>query len=191
MAAHGFMQTSSPETFKNLTIDIAVENTAWQDCFTANGTQDWQEVIYRAACAAYRAGRAFYPELGGAQQASVSILCTDDAQIHVLNRDYRNKDKPTNVLSFPQLSEEMNIHPEMPVLLGDIVLALETLQREAETQQKPLVAHVTHLVVHGMLHLLGYDHENDEDAAEMEKLESDILSDLGYDNPYNNTVIES
>lgn len=105
----------------------------------------------------------------------ISVVLSNDASIQVLNKIYRGKDKPTNVLSFPQ---------DDPVLLGDIILALETLQREADEQQKPLEGHFQHLLVHGLLHLLGHDHETDEEAAEMEGLEIKICKTLGLPSPY-------
>ena len=109
------------------------------------------------------------PKLG-----ELSIALVSDADIQVLNRDYRHKDKATNVLSFPQ---------EGP-LLGDIVLALETVQREAAEKSISLKHHVTHLLIHGFLHLQGYDHETDETAREMEALEISALAALNIDNPY-------
>lgn len=114
----------------------------------------------------------------------VSVVFTTDGKIQTLNRDWRGKDKPTNVLSFPQLDEFSLQHPA-PVHLGDIVLAYQTVQREAKTANKPLKAHVAHLLVHGMLHLLGYDHETGvRDARKMERTEINILHTLGYENPY-------
>lgn len=105
----------------------------------------------------------------------VSVLLTSDDEVQILNRDYRDKDKPTNVLSFPQ---------DEPSMLGDIVMALETIEREAAEQDKPLEDHVRHLLVHGALHLLGYDHIEDEQAEEMEALEVEILAQMNIKNPY-------
>jgi len=112
--------------------------------------------------------------------AELSIVLTDDAEQRQLNREWRGIDKPTNVLSFPQ------IEPFGPVsgILGDIVLACETLEREAAELQKPFADHFTHLVVHGFLHILGYDHLNDGDALQMEGLETQILATLGIPDPY-------
>ena len=120
----------------------------------------------------------------------VSVLLTDDANIRELNRDHRGKDKPTNVLSFPLLASGAFDEPgalaadDSPVLLGDIVLSWDTIAREAAEQEKTTADHVVHLSVHGVLHLLGYDHENEEEAKEMEALEVRILRALGVDDPY-------
>ena len=114
--------------------------------------------------------------------AEISILLTGDAAQKALNRQWRNQDKPTNVLSFPDRA------PFAPVcgFIGDIALARETLEREAAQQQKSFGDHFTHLLVHGFLHCLGYDHENDADALVMETLETKILGHLGIDDPYDN-----
>lgn len=112
--------------------------------------------------------------------AELSIVLTDDAEQQVLNRDWRGIDKPTNVLSFPQ------IEPFSPVagILGDITLARETLEREAAELGKSFADHFTHLVVHGFLHILGYDHIEEADALVMEGLETQILASLGIADPY-------
>jgi probable rRNA maturation factor len=105
----------------------------------------------------------------------ISILLADDAAVQILNRDYRGFDKPTNVLSFPQDND---------VLLGDVAMAYETLVREAHEQDKTFHDHFIHLLVHSVLHLLGYDHEEKHDQEDMEKQEIDILHGLSIDNPY-------
>lgn len=112
------------------------------------------------------------------QNAEISIVFTDDASIRELNRQWRGKDKPTNVLSFPAAGDHAG------GLLGDIVLAAETVIDEAGIESKPLGHHIIHLVVHGFLHICGYDHENEEDADRMEKLESRILANLDIPDPY-------
>jgi len=109
------------------------------------------------------------------RERELSILFTDDAAVRRLNRDYRGMDKPTNVLSFPQ---------ESGPLLGDIVLAFETVEREAGLAGKPLRAHMGHLIVHGFLHLLGYDHEEEADAEEMEALERTATARMGIADPF-------
>lgn len=117
----------------------------------------------------------------------ISIVLADDAFITTLNASYRGKNMPTNVLSFPAC----DIKPgqaiptsEMEVTLGDVIIALETVEREATEQGKSFDAHVTHMLVHGILHLLGYDHMTESEAKEMETLEITILRDLGINNPY-------
>lgn len=112
--------------------------------------------------------------------AELSILLTNDEEQHALNKEWRGKDSSTNVLSFPQ------IEPFGPVvgLLGDITLARETLEREAAELDKSFTDHFTHLVVHGFLHILGYDHIGDAEALHMESLETQILASLGVDDPY-------
>jgi probable rRNA maturation factor len=116
----------------------------------------------------------------------ISFLLSDDATVQDLNKRYRDQDKATNVLSFAALdaTEEEFRPPEEPLLLGDVIFALETIQREASAQGKALSDHLSHLTIHGVLHLLGYDHISDEDAVEMESLETEILKGLGIENPY-------
>jgi probable rRNA maturation factor len=120
----------------------------------------------------------------GAALGCVTVLLCDDAEIRQLNRDFRNLDKPTNVLSFPSSAAS----GEEPAPLGDIAIAFETVRSEADKESKSLRDHTSHMVVHGMLHLLGYDHENDEDAERMERLEVRILEKLGIPDPYADTV---
>lgn len=112
--------------------------------------------------------------------AEISVVLTDDTEQRELNREWRGKDASTNVLSFPQ------IEPFGPVvgILGDIILARETLEREAAEQGTSFADHFTHLVVHGFLHILGYDHLNEADAQRMEGLETQILDGLGVADPY-------
>lgn len=118
----------------------------------------------------------------------VGILLTDDASVQRLNAAYRAVDQPTDVLSFPALDLEPGAdpgeRPPTPVFLGDIVLAEETVREEAAAGGKPLGAHLCHLVVHGTLHLLGFDHQDEAQARVMERLEAEILADLGFGDPY-------
>ena len=114
-----------------------------------------------------------------------ALVLTSDKNIQALNRDYRHKDKPTNVLSFPQLDDFSNLEKiPGPLELGDIILAHETILREAKEQNKTLRDHVAHLAVHGTLHLLGYDHMTPRDARDMETIEIEILEASGIKNPY-------
>lgn len=139
-----------------------------------------------AAEQARRAALTAYAMAGGAEEAELCIVLADDHFVQDLNKTYRGKDKPTNVLSFPARSIPVAAGPE-PMgfrLLGDIVLARETLEREAAEQGKRIEDHVAHLVVHGVLHLLGQDHEEDKEAEIMEGLERKILQSMGIDDPY-------
>ncbi|WP_028466276.1 rRNA maturation RNase YbeY [Nisaea denitrificans] len=112
----------------------------------------------------------------------LSIVLGSDAEVRLLNRDYRGKDKATNVLSFPSgLSSDLSGTD----MLGDVILAFETVSMEAARDGKPLASHLRHLVVHGILHLLGYDHETEEEASEMERREVEILDGFGISDPYN------
>lgn len=117
--------------------------------------------------------------------AEVAVMLTDDAGIRTLNSNWRGIDKPTNVLSFPALQPEGAWKPgDAPRMLGDIAIAYETMRREADHEHKPFEHHLSHLAVHGFLHLIGYDHEDDADAEEMEALETRILAHLGIPDPY-------
>lgn len=150
-----------PNPEQKLEVDISVTSALWR------GRED-------GLANALAAAAAF--EL---KQGSVSLLLGDDHGIQALNRDFRGKDAPTNVLSFPP-----SVFGNDPSFLGDIALAAETIAQEAEFQGKSFDNHAAHLVVHGFLHLLGYDHENDADAVKMESRERDILASLGIDDPY-------
>ena len=117
--------------------------------------------------------------------AELAVMLTDDAGIRTLNNNWRGIDKPTNVLSFPALQPEGPVGPDdAPRMLGDIAIAYETTRKEADDEHKPFDHHLSHLAVHGFLHLIGYDHENDADAEAMEALEVNILAQLGIPNPY-------
>ncbi|MDP2194031.1 MAG: rRNA maturation RNase YbeY [Alphaproteobacteria bacterium] len=115
----------------------------------------------------------------------LSVLLTSDSHIQELNHQYRNKDKPTNVLSFPQLNgEDLESPATEPILLGDVVMAYQTILSESIQQEKTFMNHVTHLFIHSCLHLFGYDHETEDEAHIMENLEITILAKLNIPNPY-------
>jgi len=139
------------------------------------------------AALAYRAGTA---SLGAKLPVpEISILLTNDAEVMALNARHRDKARPTNVLSFPALTSDQiaggfNGVVEPPFLLGDVVLAFETVDAEAAQADKPLADHFAHLLVHGVLHLLGFDHTTEDMALRMETLEADILGHLGVGDPY-------
>ena len=113
-------------------------------------------------------------------EVEMTVRIVDEAESHELNLNYRGKDRPTNVLSFPfECPDEV----ELP-LLGDLVICRQVVEREAQEQDKPVMAHWAHMVVHGSLHLLGYDHIEDDEAEEMEILETQIMMGLGFADPY-------
>jgi len=142
---------------------------------------DWPGLAERAARAA--AAQSDYPELADTE---VSVKFTSDAEVRALNAAWRGKDKATNVLSFPMAEE-----PEGAPMLGDIVLAQGVCAREADEKKVAIETHATHLVVHGMLHLLGYDHEtSDTEAEAMEDIERKALASLGISDPYAITEVE-
>jgi probable rRNA maturation factor len=144
-------------------IDIQVASPLW-------AARPLAEQTVRDAIAAARAARD--------ADGEVSVLLADDAAIRALNRDWRATDKPTNVLSFPAAKETGG------KLLGDIALAYETLARECADEQRDFLHHLAHLTVHGFLHLIGYDHQTDQQAGEMEGLESRIMRSMNMPDPY-------
>lgn len=150
--------------------------------------EDWPEGAWEALAARAAEAAGEGEPLLANPRLTVSLLFTSDAEVHALNREWRQRDKPTNVLSFPMLEREelealsLDGPPEM---LGDIALACETCAREAAEKGITLEAHATHLIVHGLLHLAGHDHvDSDEQAEAMEALETRILAKLGIADPY-------
>lgn len=148
---------------------------------------DANTLCRRAVQAGWTAGRTALAEthsLSGALSGpiEVSVMLSDDETVRDLNRDHRGKDTATNVLSFQ--GDTDTLHPGADILLGDVVLAWETIAREAGAAQKPIANHTTHLLIHGVLHLLGYDHESEDDATIMERIEVDSMTRLGLPNPY-------
>ena len=151
------------------------------DCWQTE--PDAEAVIERAIAAAAEIAKAGHKAEFG--EAELAVMLTDDAGIRTLNLNWRGIDKPTNVLSFPALPPTGAGGPDdAPRMLGDIAIAYETTRKEADEEQKPFDHHLSHLAVHGFLHLIGYDHEQDHDAEKMESLEQEILAQLGIPDPY-------
>jgi probable rRNA maturation factor len=147
------------------------------DCWQTEA--DVESVIHRAIATAAEMVEA------DVDDAELAVMLTDDAGIRTLNRNWRGIDKPTNVLSFPALQPSGPHGPDdAPRMLGDIAIAYQTTRKEADEEQKPFDHHLSHLAVHGFLHLIGYDHEKDDDAEAMEALETEILAQLGIPDPY-------
>ncbi len=169
-----------------LDIDCDVVAGGWDAAF------DWEELAATAIRAALAGdGRRRALEEDGLVELSVRL--TDDDEVRRLNRDYRDRDRPTNILSFPMLAaDEVDAALEprtADLLLGDLALAYETTAREAEDKAIPLADHVAHLLVHGTLHLLGHDHQDDPSADAMEALEVRILATLGIADPYRDAAV--
>jgi probable rRNA maturation factor len=144
----------------------------------------WRERLPRRRAICVAAAEAAFatakPKL--TRRTEVSVVLADDALLRRLNRQWRRIDAATNVLSFSSL--DLELPPKAPFLLGDVVVAYETVSREAQEQGKDLADHLRHLVVHGILHLLGYDHDKPGEAEQMEALETQVLARLGVADPY-------
>ena len=158
-------------------MDLDIEIDGWPK------GEDWEELSRQAHAAIAQVEPALaHPRL------TTSLLFTQDEQVHELNREWRGKDKPTNVLSFPMLEREelLGLAPDgPPEMLGDLALAYGTCEREAAEKGIALADHAAHLIVHGLLHLAGHDHvDSDEQAEAMEKLEIEALAKLGIADPY-------
>ncbi len=162
-------------------LEVAIDADAEWD-----SSEAWQELARAAAEAAI--AESGYPELlTSARPVELSVRLTGDEQVRGLNAEWRGKDKPTNVLSFP-MADKADLHratlPERELLLGDIVLARGVCESEAADKSLPLECHAAHLIVHGTLHLLGFDHGDEADAADMEQREVRALARLGIADPY-------
>jgi probable rRNA maturation factor len=164
-----------------MSLEVSIEADEEWDSST-----DWAGLAEAAARAAI--AESAFPALGDAPRSvELSVVLTSDKEVRSLNAEWRGKDKPTNVLSFPQAEANDLDDVEQPgpeLMLGDIVLAHGTCAREAEEKALPLAAHATHLLVHGTLHLLGYDHGDDLAAEDMEAREVRALARLGLSDPY-------
>jgi probable rRNA maturation factor len=167
MAAPTQEKLAQNELSEASSVDIVVESMLWE-------AEPASEAALRRAILA----AALALSTGDAELA---VVLSDDASIQTLNKQWRNIDKPTNVLSFPSGAPH---HDGQPILLGDIVIAYETTATEAKAEGKPFLHHLSHLAVHGFLHLVGHDHETDPEADVMEALEQDILARLDIPDPY-------
>lgn len=172
MEASALKQEDDPEPEPGL--HITVDDSRW------TGVCDAETVCQRALGVVNE--HVQLPKVGFA----INVLFTDDPHVQALNKQFRQQDRPTNILSFPNyLPEELErFSGEILPELGDMALAYETCRREAIEQEKPFVHHATHLLIHGILHLLGYDHQEDAEANEMEALEVRLLAALSIPNPY-------
>jgi probable rRNA maturation factor len=169
------MRAYRPAMSQENSVEVSVHCDAWTAACPG------VEVFAEAAARAVLSGHSGHFLAG--------VILTDDPEQRQLNRTYRCTDAPTNVLAFV-LADPASDRPaaDRPVLLGDVVLAFETVEREAGEQGKPLADHLMHLVVHGVLHLLGFDHQEDGAAAAMEAREVEILQGLGVPDPYRDTM---
>ncbi len=165
--------TQPPPTTSPLVIDVTIETAGWGEEETLE-----RDIAHVTATAIETAN------LQTVAGSELSVVLTNDARVRELNHNWRAKDAPTNVLSFPGGDED---EPPYGPLLGDIILAYETVAREAAEQEKTFIAHFRHLIVHGLLHLFGYDHQINAEAEEMEALERSILGKLGESDPYADT----
>lgn len=157
---------SNPAATESLVIDLRIADQRWAALGDADALA--ARALNHAAATVKEAGE-------------ISVLMTADQEMQALNRQWRRLDKPTDVLSFPSEGPEI---PGQPRHLGDIALGYETALRDAEAMNRPFEAHISHLLIHGFLHLVGYDHIEPKDAAVMEPLEAKILAGLGWPDPY-------
>lgn len=168
-------EPTRPDSGHEIDVDVVFADPDWRQAIDGVET-----VCRQAACLAFATG-------GGRGAAAVCLALADDATVRDLNRRFRGRDAPTNVLAFPAgpaVAGDAGSSQRMPRWLGDVVIARQTLLREAEAAGVAPADHLRHLTVHGMLHLLGYDHHSEEDADAMERLETMTLSALGVADPY-------
>jgi len=164
--------TAIDDSARDPVVDVLIESHLWQ------ALPDAEDIVRRAIALA-----AAPSVMANRRGAELSVLLCDDATIAALNARWRGQEQPTNVLSFPA-PPLAPTDPDGKVPLGDIAIAYETVVREAGEQGKPVADHLSHLVIHGFLHLLGYDHHMDGEAERMERLERDILAQIGIADPY-------
>ncbi len=170
-------ETDRLDSFKTrkIEIDVSIQNPAWENLAHI------EKIVVEAATNALHGAILPKPVIG--RDLEVSLVLANDELLKVLNNNYRNQDKPTNILTFATL-DSPNFIEEGTLSLGDVIIAYETVVAEAQKDGKFITDHVRHLIVHGVLHLLGYDHIDDDDATDMETLEIRILETMGVQNPY-------
>ena len=164
----------------NLEVDYIINDDSWNNYINENDINDFISKIFNTTV-----GILEY-KLNKRNVVELSITFTNDKEIQEINKNYRNVDKPTNVLSFPLFEKEFTkAYKTLPYIsLGDIILSIETIKKESEEQNKTFNDHLTHLIVHSILHLFGFDHIEDKEADVMENLEIKILEKLSIQNPY-------
>ncbi|ORE92325.1 rRNA maturation RNase YbeY [Aurantimonas sp. 22II-16-19i] len=160
--------------FDSLTVVVSIEAAAWNEAFAAGEVETMTARVLAAAARHLRLPEGLASE--------ISVTFADDASVQDVNREWRGKDRPTNILSFPMAELEPGDLPGP--LAGDLLIAFETVAREAQAEEKSLADHLSHLLVHGFLHLLGYDHIEDDGAEAMEAQEIAVLAALGIGDPY-------
>jgi probable rRNA maturation factor len=170
-----------------LEIEIIESNEQWSGFLEDIEAKTSCVIRKTLQCVGYKASTS--------NPTEIAVSLSSDAEVRTINQQHRNQDKTTNVLSFPSFEREeldaldpAGFPAGMPVALGDVIIAFETVAREASEQGKPFSDHYYHLIAHGCLHLLGYDHETDEEAEEMEAIEVTLLAELGIANPYESTL---
>ncbi len=168
----------------NVILNVTVENDNWFDAVDFDAekvAQNLKDLVFDYVSSLE------HELLARENTFSLNVCLSNDAEVHKLNKEFRGMDKPTNVLSFANIDDDLfwdTLDEVEEAELGDIILAYETLVREANEKQISVYAHYCHLLVHGFLHLLGFDHQEDEEAEEMENLEVDILASFSIENPY-------
>ncbi len=182
-------EVSEPETLsiewsemrdgQNLEIEVIIEEQKWCEI-----SSDFSFLKEAAFLALSQEAIKTAPLAMKSPHRLAVLMLSDNESIRELNKTYRGKDKPTNVLSFPSSEVSLPGEESEPVHIGDAILAYEYVTEEAKNEKKPIKSHLSHLVIHGVLHLLGYDHETSKDAETMETLEIRLMKQLGLDNPY-------
>ena len=165
----------NPDPVPDIEVDIFVPHLRWKSL-------DFDPRVTARLTISDLLKKVELPECFARDSLEISLVLANDDMVSTLNKQYKKKIGPTNVLSFPMM--EGHEAPGQLTTMGDIILSLETIDKEAKEQKKSFKDHMTHLIVHGYLHLIGYDHENDEEAEEMEGLEIKLLESMGIENPY-------